>query len=126
MQFGPIGRGKGNEYFILGRLEEEAEEYFVSATKVCEKVDKYKRSDRIMLATESPRAERDAWLEDVAKRVRKRWDERKSKKWCDQCGAPLPKPKGCPCGEVFYCDAKYQRLAWKFHKLFCATKIGKK
>lgn len=119
MQFGAVGRGKGNESFVLGRETG----FLAFADKVSEGAEMYKKSDRIRPGAES--AEVDRWLEDLAKRVKKRWDERAENKWCGHCGAPLPQPMRCPCGEVFYCDAKHQRLAWKFHKLFCATKTKK-
>lgn len=120
MQFGAVGKGKGNESFVLGRVGG----FPAFANKVCKGANMYKKSDRIRPGTGSPEVDR--WLEDLAKRVKKRWDERLESKWCGHCGAPLPRPLRCPCGEVFYCDAKHQRSAWKFHKLFCATKKEKK
>ena len=115
MQFGDIGRGpggKGQGLFALDTMDE----FYDRMEKVAHgKVDdETKLSQRIGPCNDDP------WLKKVAEKVKERWEERASKKWCGHCGAPLPDTKACSgCHNVWYCNQEHQKLAWSFHKHYC-------
>lgn len=112
MQFGVNGKGKGGESFFLG--SKDGFDLFLGT--ICENVVFKKSSLWIGKSPDDP------WFQDVAKRVKQRWDERDTKPWCGQCGAPLREPKRCPCKGAYYCGSVHQQAAWRFHKHHCSTR----
>lgn len=119
LQFGDAGRGLGGRStFALESLDA----FYDRVEAIAEGADteNAKVSARI-----GPCAD-DAWLKQVAKRVKNRWDERDTKGWCGHCGAPGEALKKCSlCHDDAYCDAAHQTAAWPFHKRFCAGKSKK-
>jgi hypothetical protein len=121
MQYGEVGRGrKSKEAFALESLDH----FYDRLEKIAGGNDalKTKTSRRI---SNYPDGE---WLEDVAKRVKTRWDARDTDPWCGHCGAPSLagiKLKKCALCRVHYCNAAHQKAAWPFHKQFCTGKTGK-
>jgi hypothetical protein len=115
MQFGDIGRGpgpKGKQLFAL----DTPEEFAMRFSKLAKGTDPSK-SQRNLAISGTPA---DDWLEEVAIRTKKRWDNRADEKWCGHCGAPGAKSKCAGCGEAYYCGKDHQKMAWGFHKAYCA------
>ncbi|PPQ79602.1 hypothetical protein CVT25_003482 [Psilocybe cyanescens] len=81
LQFGDVGRGcKGRGLFVL----EPVNDYVA-------RLDRYARDNNFEDGRHSLRindAPDSAWLRQVAKRVKERWDNRKTEHWCGHCGAP--------------------------------------
>ncbi|KAF9460607.1 hypothetical protein BDZ94DRAFT_1197616 [Collybia nuda] len=113
MQFGEKGRGKGGENFMLGTLDA----FYNFVETVVAGGDPMKLGSKRI--GPSPH---DKWLKEVARRVRYRWTNRETGRWCDHCGKPLDAPKSCPCHEVFYCGSAHQKKAWRFHKKHCSKR----
>ncbi|KAH9897476.1 hypothetical protein F4778DRAFT_743712 [Xylariomycetidae sp. FL2044] len=117
LQFGDVGRGPGAKGQLPFALDTYAE--------FCDRLDKIAVGEDIMESKISDRIRAhpdDGWLVDAAKRAKKRWDERKTTKWCGYCGAS-GELKGCArCHESWYCDAAHQKMAWPFHKHYCTEK----
>ncbi|KAH9487294.1 hypothetical protein JR316_0001364 [Psilocybe cubensis] len=115
LQFGDVGRGcKGRGLFLLEPVHEYVDRYLPRfATQ--NNFEDGKHSSRINDAPDS------AWLRQVAKRVKERWDNRKNEHWCGHCGAPGKTLRKCPCGSAYYCDVDHQKAAWPFHKHFHTT-----
>ncbi|KAG9194663.1 hypothetical protein G6011_04698 [Alternaria panax] len=114
MQFGDIGRGpgpKGKQLFAL----DTAEEFAMRFSKLAKGTDSSK-SQRTLTISGTPA---DDWLEEVALRAKKRWDNRANEKWCGHCGAPRAKSKCAGCGDAYYCGREHQKMAWGFHKGYC-------
>ncbi|RDW95303.1 hypothetical protein BP5796_01066 [Coleophoma crateriformis] len=122
MQFGELGRGlKSNGMFVLESLDQ----YYDRIEKVAVGTDNSTMKLSKMIA-ETPD---DVWLEEVAERVRMRWDKREEEPWCAHCGAPDEggkKLKKCSLCQVFYCNAEHQKENWPCHKSVCTGKKGKK
>ncbi|KAK7460639.1 hypothetical protein VKT23_009356 [Stygiomarasmius scandens] len=118
MQFGDVGRGpgaKGQGLFALDTMNE----YYDRLEKITEGNDDSftKMSQRIGPSND------DKWLKLVAKKAKERWEERDAERWCGHCGAPGVAAKACSaCHNAWYCDEAHQKLAWPFHKHYCAKK----
>ncbi|KIK66005.1 hypothetical protein GYMLUDRAFT_38475 [Collybiopsis luxurians FD-317 M1] len=86
MQFGDSGRGpgrKGKGTFVL----ESMDQYFNRLKSGIADNVKMVQTSFAITAHSDPAI--DAWLKDVAKRVKERWDKRKEHHWCGHCGRPL-------------------------------------
>jgi hypothetical protein len=118
MQFGDIGRGpgeKGRELFAL----DTPDEFALRFSKLATGTDPSK-SKRTVVISGTPV---DDWLTEVAQRVKTRWQNRRTEKWCGHCGAPYPRQRcSGTCNEASYCSREHQKLAWSFHKGYCTVK----
>jgi hypothetical protein len=117
MQFGDIGRGpgpKGKELFAL----DTPDEFALRFSKLAKGTNPSK-SKRSLAISGTPV---DGWLMEVAQRVKTRWDNRRTEKWCGHCGVPYPKHKcSGTCKEAYYCSREHQKLAWSFHRGYCSV-----
>jgi hypothetical protein len=112
MQYGVAGQGFGSEFFQLDSLENwQAWTATIARSARLEGVRPG--------CTRHVIHELDGWFGQCAKRVKERWDKREEAHWCGQCGRSAS--RSCPC-KVWYCDPRHQKLAWKYHKNFCATR----
>lgn len=114
MQFGEIGRGpgpKGKQLFAL----DTPEEFAIRFSHLAKGADPSK-SQRNLTISGTPF---DDWLEEVAVRVKRRWDSRENEKWCGHCGAPNAASRCSGCGQAYYCGKQHQKLAWAFHRGYC-------
>ncbi|KAF2702651.1 hypothetical protein K504DRAFT_394125 [Pleomassaria siparia CBS 279.74] len=117
MRYGDVGRGfKGKALFVL----DTAEEYDQRLPRMCRGPPDYnmKTSARI-----GPMPT-DAWLKEVAARVKERWENREREKWCGHCGAPAPKSRCSRCKQVWFCGEEHQKATWPFHKVYCISESG--
>ncbi|EDU41928.1 zf-MYND domain containing protein [Pyrenophora tritici-repentis] len=115
MQFGDLGRGpgpKGKQLFAL----DTPEEFAIRFSHLARGADP-SQSQHTLAISGTPF---DDWLLEVAIRVKKRWDNKDKEKWCGHCGAPKPVSKCSGCGQVYYCGKQHQKLAWGFHRGYCA------
>lgn len=122
MQFGELGRGlKSNGLFVLESLDQ----YYDRIEKVAAGAD----SSTMRLSKMIAETPDDMWLEEVAERVKARWDNREVEPWCAHCGAPGEEGKRlkkCSLCQVCYCSVEHQKENWPAHKSVCAGKKGKK
>ena len=116
MQFGDTGRGpgpKGKELFAL----DTPEEFALRFSKLATGTDSSKTKETLAISGTSV----DDWLTEVAQRVKTRWDNRKTERWCGHCGVPYPKNRCAgTCKEAYYCSKEHRTLAWSFHKGYCS------
>jgi NADH pyrophosphatase NudC (nudix superfamily) len=116
MQFGDAGRGpgtKGRELFALDTMAE----FEARINRLAESINGTK-SKRSMAISGTPM---DDWLRQVALKAKRRWENRRTEKWCGHCGSPDAKSKCAGCGEEWYCGREHQKLGWAFHKGYCKT-----
>lgn len=118
-QFGDIG-GKNKGAFVLDSIDRYQKRVIEKVAARCEENET--RTFQRMGASEN-----DAWLKDVAEKVKKRWEERNFQRWCGHCGRPPSAEEGLKkcskCSDAFYCGVEHQTLAWSFHKHFCLGTI---
>lgn len=114
MQFGDAGRGlRGRtSLFVL----EDMDAFRTRMEELAESV-----SGPDMGGPYIPRGE-EYWLEDVARRVKRRYDRRETEHWCGHCGAPANRLACTGCKAAWYCDREHQVAAWSHHKRWCAGK----
>ncbi|PPQ98059.1 hypothetical protein CVT26_003285 [Gymnopilus dilepis] len=123
LQFGTAGRGsKGRGLFVL----EPIENYIHRLDRFATGGNTFRDAKRsVRISDSAPDRE---WLKHVARKVKRRWEERDKIPWCGHCGAPPREGqdlKRCTkCRKVFYCDAEHQLAAWPFHKHFCVAEDG--
>lgn len=113
LQFGDAGRGLGGRStFLMDSLDA----FYDMTERVALGADT--ESARVSLAI-GPSPD-DAWLKQVARKVKERWEKRETDPWCGHCGAPGKELKKCSaCKVVFYCDNTHQMAAWPYHKRYC-------
>ena len=116
MQFGDAGRGDGGELFRLVSVER----WYDGIEMIAEDCKPLKAGAFRIGPTPN-----DAWLKEVAKRVKARWEARATKPWCGYCGKAEP-PKKCACGKVYYCGPEHSTAGWGFHRRWCAAAKKKK
>ncbi|KAJ7073479.1 hypothetical protein B0H15DRAFT_917544 [Mycena belliarum] len=114
LQFGDAGRGVGGRStFALESLDAFYDR--VETIAVWADTDNARTSARIGPCSD------DAWLKQVARRAKARWDTRDTHAWCGHCGGPGAELKKCSlCREEAYCNGAHQAAAWPYHKRFCA------
>lgn len=114
LQFGDLGRGLGGRsLFTLESLDA----FYDRIERIAHGAD---TENARISARIGPSAD-DAWLKDVARRAKARWERRAEERWCGHCGAPGKELKKCAaCKDAVYCDEAHQAAAWPFHKRFCA------
>ena len=119
MQYGKAARGLCGENYFLGSLDE----FTSSMKKICEgvrdlsggKPTRFARSDNVVL---------EAWVDECAEKVWKRWNERGERGWCEHCGKPdsdgsMKNCGACKRNRVKYCCKEHQVAGWKLHKHTC-------
>lgn len=89
MQFGEFGRGYAKETFRLGTYDEMHD----GLERFCGGAELAKGMSQKIGSSGDPKWDR--WMEQIARKVRQRWDKRETVKWCDYCGKPDPKSR---CG----------------------------
>lgn len=115
MQFGDLGRGpgpKGKQLFAL----DTPEEFALRFSQLAKGTDPTKHKTTLDINPTPV----DDWLEEVAIRTKRRWDNRHKENWCGHCGAPGPDSRCAGCRQAYYCGKECQRKAWTFHKGYCS------
>lgn len=113
MQFGDIGRGpgeKGKMLFALDRMEE-------SEARL-KKLAQRTKNRRLAMFMASSKHSVD-YVHQVAQRVKERWENRATEKWCAYCGAPEPQFKCAGCNDTWFCNKEHQKNVWSLHKGYC-------
>ncbi|KAJ8112648.1 hypothetical protein OPT61_g5030 [Boeremia exigua] len=116
MQFGEVGRGPREKGKMLVVLETRAD-YDERLLRFAGGVDVEQR--QTVFLDKGYRDMYHASLERAARKVKERWENRDTEKWCAHCGAPGPKFKCAGCGEAWFCGKEHQKMVWSFHKGYC-------
>jgi hypothetical protein len=113
LQFGDAGRGLG------GRSTFALE----SVDAFCDRLEVVARHANMTNVSQGIRSgPNDAWLQEVAKRAKERWEARDVKAWCGHCGVPGEAFKRCSlCHTEPYCNEAHSAAAWPFHRRFCSS-----
>ncbi|KAG6853691.1 hypothetical protein C0991_002226 [Blastosporella zonata] len=113
MQYGAPGCGLSGHFFIL----QTQDEWYDFVEKIVKGCDMVGTSQRI---TDSGDIAKDAWFNQVAQRVKERWDARETNHWCGLCGRPGASKCCGGCKKEYYCSEAHRKAAWKgWHKKWC-------
>lgn len=113
MHFGEAGHGPGEKGKMVIVLDMKAD-YDKRLLRVADGVDLSRRRNTLILVPPC-----DPIMDRIARKVRERWENRATEKWCAHCGAPEPKFKCAGCGDAWFCNKEHQKLVWSFHKGYC-------